>query len=282
MQSLDTKELVRKYGFRFQKALGQNFLTDPQVVADIIEGSAITKEDHVLEIGPGVGSLTRSLLAAAGQVTAIEIDDALIPILETEIKEDHFRLIHGDVLKVDLKALAGDKPFKVVANLPYYVTTPILLALLQDDFPWESLTLMIQKEVADRLAAKPGTKDYGSLTLLVDYHARVTPIRIVKPHSFLPPPKVDSAVIRLDRRREKAIRPKDEALFLRLIRQAFAMRRKTLRNNLKDLGYPQDQLAAAYETAAIDPSRRGETLTIEEFATLSDALSQGGSHEEQI
>lgn len=283
MERLNTKELVKKYGFRFTKSLGQNFLVDPAVVADIIAGSGINKADHVLEIGPGVGSLTRALLEAAGHVTAVEIDKDLIPILRDELKDyPNFTLVEGDVLKTDLGALAGEGPVKVVANLPYYVTTPILLRLLETDFPWESITIMIQKEVALRLNAEPSTKDYGSLTVLVAFYADTEMVRLVKPESFIPQPKVDSVVIRLDRRREKRVTPKNEALFFKLVRQSFAMRRKTLHNTLKPLGVDPAAMAAAFAAAGIDPSRRGETLTIEEFAELSDQIWERMDHEKDL
>ncbi len=275
METLNTKELVRKYGFKFTKALGQNFLVDPSVVHDIIRGSGITKADHVIEIGPGVGSLTRALLEAAGKVTAVEIDKDLIPILKDELSGyDNFELIEGDVLKTDLRAVAGDHRVKVVANLPYYVTTPILLRLLEDDFPWESITIMIQKEVALRLNAGPGTKDYGSLSVLVAYYADTEMVRLVRPESFIPKPKVDSVVIRLDRRMTPRVEPRDEELFFKVVRQSFAMRRKTLHNTLKPLGIDPALMAQAFQAAGIDPGRRGETLTIEEFAELSDQIKE--------
>lgn len=281
MERLNTKELVKKYGFRFTKSLGQNFLVDPTVVRDIIEGSNITKADHVIEIGPGVGTLTRALLEAAGQVTAVEIDSALIPILKEELKDyDNFRLIEGDVLKTDLKALTQGAPVKVVANLPYYVTTPILLRLLEEDFPWQSITIMIQKEVAMRLNAGPGTKDYGSLSVLISYYADTELIRLVTPVSFIPQPKVDSLVIRLDRRSQRRVAPKDEQLFFQLVRQSFAMRRKTLHNTLKPMGIDPVIMADSFAAAGIDPGRRGETLTIEEFARLSDEIKERLGHEE--
>lgn len=208
-------------------------------------------------------------------MTAIEIDDKLIPILKEELKDhDNFTLIQGDVLKTDLRSIAGDGRVKIVANLPYYVTTPILLRLLEEEFPWQSITIMIQKEVAMRLDAGPGTKDYGSLSVLVAYHADTELIRVVKPSSFIPRPKVDSVVIRLDRLEEKRVKPRDEAFFLRLVRQSFAMRRKTLNNTLKPLGIDPSVMANAFREAGIDPSRRGETLTIQEFAALSDRIRE--------
>ena len=276
MEDLNTRDLVRKYGFKFTKSLGQNFLTDPSVVRDIVEGSGITKDDHVIEIGPGVGTLTRALLEAAGKVTAVEIDDTLIPILTEELKGyDNLELINADILNTDLTAIAGEGPVKIVANLPYYVTTPILLRLLEEDFPWASITIMIQKEVAIRLNAGPGTKDYGSLSVLVGYYADTEILRVVRPGSFMPRPKVDSIVIRLDRLAEKRVKPKDEEFFLRLVRQSFAMRRKTLNNTLKPLGIAPDIMARAFQEAGIDPSRRGETLTIQEFSDLSDRIREG-------
>lgn len=275
MEITNTKELVRKYGFRFRKALGQNFLVDPSVVRDIISGSKITKSDHVLEIGPGVGTLTRALLDKADKVTAVEIDKELIPILTAELKDyDNFELIQADVLKTDLNKIADGRPLKVVANLPYYVTTPILLRLLEDEFPWESITIMIQKEVALRLNAGPGTKDYGSLSVLVSYYADTELVRLVTPESFIPKPKVDSVVIRLDRLKEKRVSPKDEALFFKLVRQSFAMRRKTLHNTLKPMGIDPSVMTKAFALAGVDPSRRGETLTIEEFCELSDRIKE--------
>ncbi len=280
METLNTKELVTKYGFKFTKALGQNFLTDPSVVRDIIEGSGITDQDHVIEIGPGVGTLTRALLESAAKVTSVEIDSKLIPILEAELGSyPNFELIEGDVLKTDLRAIAGDHQVKVVANLPYYVTTPILLRLLEEDFPWDSITIMIQKEVAMRLNSGPGTKDYGSLSVLVAYYADTELIRVVKPESFVPRPKVDSVVIRLDRLTQKRVTPKDEEFFFKLIRQSFAMRRKTLHNTLKPLGIDPVVMAKAFTEAGIDPQRRGETLTIEEFALLSDKITEGIQNE---
>lgn len=280
MEQLNTRDLVKKYGLKLTKALGQNFLTDPSVVQDIIEGSHITGEDHVIEIGPGVGSLTRALLEKAGRVTAVEIDSKLIPILQAELGGyANFELIEGDVLKTDLRAIAGDHRVKVVANLPYYVTTPILLRLLEEDFPWDSITIMIQKEVALRLNSGPGTKDYGSLSVLVAYYADTELVRVVKPESFVPRPKVDSVVIRLDRLPQKRVKPLDEALFFKLIRQSFAMRRKTLHNTLKPMGIDPAVMAQAFLSAGIDPSRRGETLTIEEFAQLSDRITEGMANE---
>ncbi|PKK40707.1 SSU rRNA (adenine(1518)-N(6)/adenine(1519)-N(6))- dimethyltransferase [Clostridiaceae bacterium JG1575] len=270
---LNTRELVKKYNFNFTKSLGQNFLVDEAVVSDIIEGSGIGPEDHVLEIGPGVGSLTRALVGKAGKVTAIEIDDRLIPILREQFQASpHFEVIQGDVLKQDLNKLLGSEPIHVVANLPYYVTTPILLRLLSQGINWRSITIMIQKEVAERLTAMPGTKEYGALTLLVEYYAQAVPVRLVSPGCFIPRPKVESMVIRLDRRPEPLVSPKNEAFFFKVVRQSFAMRRKTLNNTLKPLGLTKEAMERGFSAAGIDPARRGETLTIDEFCALADAL----------
>lgn len=283
MNDLKTRELVKEWGFKFTKSLGQNFLTDKQVVEDIIKGSGISSEDHVIEIGPGSGALTGELLKAAKHVTSVEIDKDLIPMLDTEFKNyENFTLINEDVLDIDFKDLLLDMPVKIVANLPYYVTTPILLKLLTEDFDFESITVMIQKEVAERICAEPGGKDYGALSLLVQYHTIPEIIRIVKPESFMPKPKVDSIVIKLIGRKGKKVHPKDEELFFKVIRQSFAMRRKTLNNTLKPLGYSPEVMAEAFGKAGIDPVRRGETLSMEEFCKLSDALltgTRGGNDE---
>lgn len=276
----NTRYLVNKYGFKFTKSLGQNFLVDDSVVKDIVEGSNITKEDHVIEIGPGVGTLTKELLKYAKHVTSIEIDKELVPILKEEFKEyDNFTLIHEDVLKVNLDEITRGEKFKVVANLPYYVTTPILLKLLESNFNFDSITVMIQKEVADRLNAKPSNKDYGALTVLVQYHCDTEIIRIVKPESFIPRPKVDSIVIKLNKLNEKRVNPISEDIFFKVSRQAFAMRRKTLSNTLKPLGYSKEIFDKVFLETNIDPQRRGETLSLEEFCTLSNALAKESINE---
>jgi len=200
MENRSTRSIVEKYGFRFTKSLGQNFLTDLRVVDDIIAGAEITRDDSVIEIGPGVGTLTRKLLEHAGKVTAIELDEELIPILTEELKEyDNFTLIHGDAVKLDLKEIAEGKRVKFVANLPYYVTTPIIAGILSSGMDFDSLTIMVQKEVAERMAAVPGTKDYGSLTILVRYYCDIKVVRNVPPSAFIPRPKIDSTVIRLNK-----------------------------------------------------------------------------------
>jgi len=271
--SNNTKALVEKYGFRFTKSLGQNFLVDQSVVEDIVRGAEVSKEDHVVEIGPGVGTLTRALLEAAKKVTAVELDEKLLPILTEELKEfPNFQLIHGDATKVDFQEITEGMPMKLVANLPYYVTTPIITKLLNDQVDFQSLTIMIQKEVAERMNAGPGTKDYGSLSVLVQYYCETKILRSVPPESFIPRPKVDSTVIRLTKLKEPRAKVLDETLFFKVVRQVFTMRRKTLANNLKALGYSKEFIEEALERAGIDLKARGETLTVEGFATLANTI----------
>lgn len=276
MDKLNTRSVVERYNFKFTKSLGQNFLTDETVLDDIVNGAGITEEDYVIEIGPGVGTLTKELLGRAKHVTSIEIDTKLIPILEQELGGyENFSLVHKDALKVDYKELIKDESsVKVVANLPYYVTTPILVNLLKSDIKFKSITIMIQKEVAERINAKPSTKDYGAFTLLAQYYCNSEIIRNVPPSCFIPSPKVDSIVIRLDKLDKPRVEVKDEKLFFSIIRQSFNMRRKTLWNGLKGLGIDRAIQEKAFAAAGIDPSRRGETLSIEEFALLADKMRE--------
>lgn len=271
-----TQELVNKYNFKFSKSLGQNFLIDDSVLNDIVSGADVNEEDLVIEIGPGVGSLTAQLLKKAKKVVSIELDNDLIPILEAELGQyENFSLIHKDALKVDFNEIIGDeKSVKLVANLPYYVTTPIIVNLLKKNYNFKSLTIMIQKEVAERIDAQPNCKEYGSLSLLVQYYCDTKIIRKVPPACFIPRPKVDSIVIRLDRLEEKRVKVKDEDLMFEIIRHSFNMRRKTLWNATKFLGMNKEVLEKAYEEAGIDPKRRGETLSLEEFAALSDKITE--------
>ena len=271
-----TQELVNKYNFKFSKSLGQNFLIDDSVLNDIVSGADVNEEDLVIEIGPGVGSLTAQLLKKAKKVVSIELDNDLIPILEAELGQyENFSLIHKDALKVDFNEVIGDeKSVKLVANLPYYVTTPIIVNLLKKNYNFKSLTIMIQKEVAERIDAEPNCKEYGSLSLLVQYYCDTKIIRKVPPACFIPRPKVDSIVIRLDRLEEKRVKVKDEDLMFEIIRHSFNMRRKTLWNATKFLGMNKEVLEKAYEEAGIDPKRRGETLSLEEFAALSDKITE--------
>lgn len=274
IKNYSTQELVKKYNFKFSKSLGQNFLIDESVLTDIVEGAEVNSEDLVIEIGPGVGSLTAKLLCKAKKVVSIELDNDLIPILETELGEEpNFTLIHNDALKVDFNEIIGEeKSVKLVANLPYYVTTPIIARLLKEDYKFESLTIMIQKEVAERIDAEPNCKEYGALSLMVQYYCNTKIIRRVSPSCFIPRPKVDSIVIRLDKLSQPKVNVNDEKLMFDIIRNSFNMRRKTLWNGVKFLGLPKESLENAFEKANIDPKRRGETLTLEEFASLSDAI----------
>ncbi|AEB77079.1 16S rRNA (adenine(1518)-N(6)/adenine(1519)-N(6))-dimethyltransferase RsmA [Clostridium botulinum] len=275
MEKVTTKEIVQKYNFKFTKSLGQNFLTDQTVLDDIVDGSEVCEEDFVIEIGPGVGTLTKELLKKAKKVCAVELDSNLIPILQEELKEfDNFQLIHKDALKIDFKELIGDeKSVKVVANLPYYVTTPIIARLLKEGYKFKSLTIMIQKEVAERIASQPNCKEYGALSILVQYYCDTRIIRKVPPTCFIPQPKVDSIIIRLDRLNELRVKVKDEELFFKIVRQSFNMRRKTLRNAIKSLGFvSSDNIEKVFNDADIDPRRRGETLTLEEFGKLADSV----------
>lgn len=270
-----TREVVEKYQFRFTKSLGQNFLVDQNIVRDIVKGAGVTKEDHVIEIGPGVGTLTRELLKEAASVTAIELDDKLLPILKEELKDyENFHLIHGDATKVQLDAVYPGKEIKLVANLPYYVTTPIITKILNDKVVFSSLTIMIQKEVAERMDAVPGTKDYGSLSVLVQYYCDTKIVRSVPPESFMPRPKVDSTVIRLTKLEKPRAHVEDEALFFKIVRMVFTMRRKTLSNNLKSLGYTREFIEEVLEAAGIDLKARGETLSVEKFAELSNVIKE--------
>lgn len=274
LKDIKTQELVKKYNFKFTKSLGQNFLIDDSVLEDIVNGAEINEEDFIIEIGPGVGTLTAQLLMKAKKVTAIELDSDLIPILEKELGENEkFNLIHKDALKVDFNELIGEeKSVKLVANLPYYVTTPIILKLLKDEYKFKSLTIMIQKEVAERINAEPDCKEYGALSVLVQYYCNTSIVRRVAPTSFIPRPKVESIVIKLDRLEEPKVNPKDVKLMFELVRAGFNMRRKTLWNASKALKVNKEQLEEAFAKSGIDPKRRAETLTLQEFATLSDCI----------
>ena len=274
MENLTTSEVVKKYEFRFTKSLGQNFLIDDSVLDDIVDGAEVNEEDFIIEIGPGVGTLTRELLKRAKKVCSIELDEKLLPILQEELKDfNNFELIHKDALKVDFNELIGDeKSVKLVANLPYYLTTPIIVNLLTGGYDFKSLTIMIQKEVAERIDSEPNCKAYGAFSVLVQYYCDTEILRLVPPSAFIPQPKVESIVIRLDRLKEPKVKVKDEALFFSIVRQSFNMRRKTLWNGVKNLGIGKEELLKCFERANIDPKRRGETLSLQEFALLSDEI----------
>ena len=277
-----TIEVLQKYGFVFQKRFGQNFLIDTHVLDRIIEASEITKDDFVLEIGPGIGTMTQYLAEAAREVTAVEIDDALIPILKDTLKEwDNVTVLHGDILKTDIRKIADEKnqgrPIKVVANLPYYITTPIIMGLFESHVPVDSITVMVQKEVADRMQTGPGSKDYGALSLAVQYYAEPKIVANVPPNCFMPRPKVGSAVIRLTRHQNPPVTTLDEKLMFRLIRASFNQRRKTLSNSLKnsqELPYSKEEIETAITECGLPLNIRGEALTLEQFARLSDAFSK--------
>ena len=276
----NTIAVLQKYNFVFQKKFGQNFLIDTHVLDKIIRSAEITKDDFVLEIGPGIGTMTQYLACAARKVVAVEIDRALIPILEDTLEGyDNVTVINDDVLKVDIAKLAeeqnGGKPIKVVANLPYYITTPIIMGLFEKRVPVKSITVMVQKEVADRMQTGPGSKDYGALSLAVQYYAKPYIVANVPPNCFMPRPKVGSAVIRLDRFEKPPVEVKDENQMFRIIRASFNQRRKTLANGLRnsaELDFTKEKIEKAIETLGKGPSVRGEALTLEEFAKLSDAL----------
>lgn len=274
LKDIKTQELVKKYNFKFSKSLGQNFLIDDSVLEDIVNGAEVNGEDFVIEIGPGVGTLTAQLLMKAKKVTSIELDNDLIPILTEELgNHENFNLIHNDALKVDFNEVIGDeKSVKLVANLPYYVTTPIIVKLLKDQYNFKSLTIMIQKEVAERIDAEPNCKEYGSLSVLVQYYCDTKIVRKVAPSSFIPRPKVESIVIRLDRLPEPRVKTKDEKLMFELVRTGFNMRRKTLWNAAKSFKLSKEDLEIAFENSGVDPKRRAETLTLQEFATLADCI----------
>ncbi len=276
-----TKEIIAKYGFTFKKSLGQNFLIDQNVLRNIVQAAELDKSAGALEIGPGIGALTEQLAKAAGRVTAVEIDQRLIPILRDVMSVyDNVDIVHGDVLKLALRELIAEKftgleRVSVVANLPYYVTTPILMKLLEERLPLAHIVVMIQKEVAERMAASPGGKEYGSLSIAVQYYCEPKLVCTVPHTVFIPQPNVDSAVIKLSVRERPAVEVTDEARFFRIVQAAFAQRRKTLGNNLTAV-FGKDRreaMQAELESLGIDPVRRGETLSLEEFARISNAFT---------
>lgn len=276
-----TIETIKKYDFAFQKKFGQNFLIDGHVLDKIIAAAGVTKEDVVLEIGPGFGTMTQYLAEAAKEVIAVEIDKTLIPILQETLRDyDNVTLINEDILKVDIGALAEEKnagkPIKVVANLPYYITTPIIMGLFENHVPLDNVTVMVQKEVAQRMQAGPGTKDYGALSLAVQFYAQPYIVANVPPNCFIPRPNVGSAVIRLTKWEKPPVQVKDEAFLFSLIRASFNQRRKTLQNSLVNggIGVTKEQVAAALEQMELPPAVRGEALTLLQFARLSDLLKE--------
>lgn len=275
-----TIEVIQKYQFDFQKKFGQNFLIDGRVLEKIMDAADITKEDFVLEIGPGIGTMTQYLAERAREVLAVEIDKNLIPILTETLSEyENVDILNADILKTDLNKIAEEKngghPIKVVANLPYYITTPIIMGLFESHVPVENVTVMVQKEVADRMQAGPGTKDYGALSLAVQYYAEPYIAANVPPNCFMPRPKVGSAVIRLTKHKTPPVQVKNEKLLFQLIRASFNQRRKTLQNGIKNfsgLNFSKEEVAEALEQMGVSPTIRGEALTLEQFAQLSNLL----------
>ncbi|SEL65796.1 16S rRNA (adenine1518-N6/adenine1519-N6)-dimethyltransferase [Butyrivibrio sp. ob235] len=274
-----TKAVLEKYNLSIQKKFGQNFLIDDSVLTGTVEAAGVTKDDTVLEIGPGIGTMTQYIAESAGKVIAVEIDKMLIPILaDTLSAYDNVKVINQDILKVDIEKIVREensgKPIKVVANLPYYITTPILMRLLESELPIDSITVMVQKEVADRMAEKPGSKDYGALSLAVQYYTEPSMVQVVPPSCFIPQPGVDSAVIHLKCHKNPPVVVTDSKFMFSIIRAAFSQRRKTLSNGVANgnLGLTREQVVAALEKMGLNPSVRGEKLSLSEFAELSNLL----------
>lgn len=277
-----TIEIIQKYEFAFQKKFGQNFLIDTHVLDKIIAAAGVTGDDLVLEIGPGIGTMTQYLAEAARQVVAVEIDSNLIPILKETLKDyDNITVINEDILKVDIKQIAeeynGGRPIKVVANLPYYITTPIIMGLFESNVPIDNITVMVQKEVADRMQVGPGSKDYGALSLAVQYYAEPYIVANVPPNCFIPRPNVGSAVIRLTRHQKPPVEVRDPGLMFKLVRASFNQRRKTLQNGLNnspDVPFTKEQIAGAISALGVPAAVRGEALTLQQFAQLANVLSE--------
>lgn len=277
-----TKEILQRHGFSFKKSLGQNFLTEPNILRHIAATAELNEESQIIEVGPGIGALTEHLARSGGEVLAFEIDGRLLPILEETLAPyDNVTVVNEDVLKVNLREIAGqvfdlEKPIQVVANLPYYITTPIMMHFLESDLPVEKMVVMMQKEVAERIQAKPKSKAYGSLSIAVQYYMEASIAFIVPKTAFVPQPNVDSAILKLERRQQPLVEVKDEDFFFKVVKAAFQLRRKTLWNNLLHT-FGKDEATKAWleqslSLAEIDPKRRGETLSIEEFASLSNHM----------
>ena len=278
-----TKEVVNKHNFKFSKSLGQNFLIDDNVIDRILEGARLSETDRIIEVGPGIGTLTREMGKVAENVVAIEIDKTLIPILQETLADlDNVEVVNEDILKVDVQGLINEKlnggPVKLVANLPYYITTPIVMKFLEEDIPVTDIVVMVQKEVADRMNAKPSTKDYGALSVAVQYYCDTEIVAKAPRHMFVPQPNVDSIVIGLHVRDEKKYVVDNEDIFFKTVKASFGQRRKTLLNSLGGLGFlSKDQIKEALKAANIDEKRRGETLSIDEFANLSNEINKFSS-----
>jgi len=270
-----TQHILNRFKLRADKKLGQNFLIDENVVRQIVEAAELSEADTVLEVGPGIGTLTQGLAESKAQVVAVELDTRLLPVLATTLEGyDNVRVVHGDILKVNIMEEVGAPEFKVCANLPYYITTPIIFALLEKRLPMERLVAMVQKEVAERMAAQPGGKEYGALSVAIQYYTEPEIAFIVPPTSFIPAPAVDSAVIVCKRRAKPPVEVCDEALFFRVVKAAFSLRRKMLSNSLKNMGIKGEQVAKWLELAGVDGKRRAETLSLEDFAKLTNSFNE--------
>lgn len=270
-----TKYILQRFGIHMSKRLGQNFLIDAGIVQGIVDAANVQAGDRVLEIGPGIGTLTQALAETGAEVTCVELDKRLPEVLAHTLEAyDNVRVIQGDILKVNIPEIMGDKPFKVVANLPYYITTPIIMALLEKHLPITDIVVMVQKEVAERMAAMPGGKTYGALSVAVQYYTHPEIALYVPPRSFMPPPEVDSVVVDCKVRTEPAVDLIDEKMFFRVVKAAFGQRRKTLNNALKSMGVDKNIIAEVLDKAGIEATRRGETLTMEEFGAIANILAQ--------
>ena len=270
-----TQHILNRFKLRADKKLGQNFLIDENVVRQIVAAAELSEADTVLEVGPGIGTLTQGLAESKAQVVAVELDTRLLPVLATTLEGyDNVRVVHGDILKVNIMEEVGAPEFKVCANLPYYITTPIIFALLEKRLPMERLVAMVQKEVAERMAAQPGGKEYGALSVAIQYYTEPEIAFIVPPTSFIPAPAVDSAVIVCKRRAKPPVEVCDEALFFRVVKAAFSLRRKMLSNSLKNMGIKGEQVAKWLELAGVDGKRRAETLSLEDFAKLTNSFNE--------
>ena len=270
-----TQHILNRFKLRADKKLGQNFLIDENVVRQIVAAAELSEADTVLEVGPGIGTLTQGLAESKARVVAVELDTRLLPVLATTLNGyDNVRVVHGDILKVNIMEEVGAPSFKVCANLPYYITTPIIFALLEKRLPMERLVAMVQKEVAERMAAQPGGKEYGALSVAIQYYTEPKIAFIVPPTSFIPAPAVDSAVIVCKRREKPPVEVCDEGLFFRVVKAAFSLRRKMLSNSLKNMGIKSEQVAKWLELAGVDGMRRAETLSLEDFAKLTNSFNE--------
>lgn len=270
-----TRYILQRFGIHMSKRLGQNFLIDANIVQGIVDAANVQENDRVLEIGPGIGTLTQALAETGAEVTCVELDKRLPEVLAHTLDAyDNVRVIQGDILKVNIPEIMGDKPFKVVANLPYYITTPIIMALLEKHLPITDIVVMVQKEVAERMAAQPGGKTYGALSVAVQYYTVPEIALYVPPRSFMPPPEVDSVVVKCKVRQTPAVELIDEKMFFRVVKAAFGQRRKTLNNALKSMGVDKNIIVDVLDKAGIEATRRGETLTMEEFGAIANILAQ--------